>query len=85
MEEIDGGEDVVDGVGKREVFGVGLRVDDAERFEVSEKFDVMGITKMMKMMKVKKMMMMMKKMKMIMKLGFRDQFFFNSDLINLRT
>ena len=43
------------------------------------------ITKMMKMMKVKKMMMMMKKMKMIMKLGFRDQFFFNSDLINLRT
>ena len=43
------------------------------------------ITKMMKMMKVKKMMMMMKKMKMIMKLGFRDQFFFNSDLINFRT
>lgn len=36
LEEIDGGEDVVDGVGERELLGAGLGVNNAQNFEVTE-------------------------------------------------
>lgn len=40
FEEVDGGEDVVGGVGEREFVGFRIGVDDAEGFQVAEVFAV---------------------------------------------
>ncbi|PON43641.1 hypothetical protein TorRG33x02_333220 [Trema orientale] len=52
-EEVDGGKDPVDLVGERKLVGVGVRVEDAEGFEVAEVFAV-GCTELDEAMRVKR-------------------------------